>query len=70
MRRTAVFTGLLLLALAFTLISRDTDPRLRKATRSGERNAENMLELTFGEPIAIEEKATWLRGRRHRRQGS
>ena len=32
--------------------------------------AENMLELTFGEPIAIEEKATWLRGRRHRRQGS
>ncbi|HEV2445442.1 MAG TPA: C45 family peptidase [Candidatus Sulfopaludibacter sp.] len=39
MRRTAVFT-LLLLGLAFTLISRDPqpDPRMKKATRASDRN--------------------------------
>src|SRR5579863_8347345 len=40
MRRTAVFSALLLLGLAFTLISKDPqpDPRLKKAARSAERN--------------------------------
>jgi hypothetical protein len=52
MRRTAVFTGVLLLGLAFTLISRDTDPRLRKATRSGERNGWIQVHLE-GSPAEI-----------------
>ena len=38
MRRTAVFSAALLLGLAFTLVSRDPDPRLKKAARSAERN--------------------------------
>src|ERR1019366_4704804 len=39
MRRTAVFSAVLLLALGFTLVSREpgTDPRLRNASRSRER---------------------------------
>src|SRR5882724_8243279 len=52
MRRTAVFTALLSLGLAFTLISRDTDPRLRKATRSGERNGWIQVHLE-GKPAEI-----------------
>jgi hypothetical protein len=36
MRRTAVFSAVLLLGLAFTLVSRDPDPRLKKAARSAE----------------------------------
>src|SRR5882724_3663512 len=52
MRRTAVFTGVLALGLAFTLISRDTDPRLRKATRSGERNGWIQVHLE-GKPAEI-----------------
>ena len=54
MRRTAVFSAVLLLALALTLISREpqSDPRLRKATRAGERNGwfQVHLEGTPGEP--------------------
>ena len=40
MRRTSVFSAALLLALAFTLVSREpqTDPRLKKASRAPERN--------------------------------
>jgi hypothetical protein len=38
MRRTAVLFFALLLGLAFTLISRDTDSRLKKASRSSEHN--------------------------------
>ena len=40
MRRTAVFSAALLLVLGVTLVSREpqTDPRLRKASRAGERN--------------------------------
>ncbi len=39
MRRTAVLTALLLLGLAFTLVSKNpqTDPRLKKASRASER---------------------------------
>ena len=40
MRRTAVFSAVLLFGLALTLISKDptTDPRLRKATRAADHN--------------------------------
>src|SRR5215471_181287 len=40
MRRTAVFSTVLLLAVGFTLVSREPqiDPRLRKASRASERN--------------------------------
>ena len=37
MRRIGLFGGILLLGLAVSLISRDTDPRLKKGSRSGER---------------------------------
>ena len=40
MRRTAVFSAVLLMAVGFTLVSREPqiDPRLRKASRASERN--------------------------------
>jgi hypothetical protein len=38
MPRTAVFTSVLLLGLAVSLVSRSPDPRLRKSSRSGDRN--------------------------------
>src|ERR1035437_9784769 len=53
MRRTAVFSAVLLLALGCTLVSREpgTDPRLRKASRTSERNGwiQVHLEGTPGE---------------------
>ncbi|MGD0776841.1 MAG: C45 family peptidase [Candidatus Solibacter sp.] len=53
MRRTAVFSAALLLALGFTLVSSEpgTDPRLRKAGRASERNGwiQVHLEGTPGE---------------------
>jgi Phospholipase B len=54
MRRTAVFSAALLLALGFTLISREpqTDPRLRKASRSSERNGWTQVHLE-GKPGEI-----------------
>src|SRR5215471_1722751 len=52
MRRTAVFSAVLFLGLAFTLVSRDPDPRLRKATRSGERNGWIQIHLE-GTPAEI-----------------
>src|SRR5947208_2087989 len=52
MMRTAAFAGVLLLALTLTSISRDTDPRLRKATRSGERNGWIQIHLE-GTPAEI-----------------
>ena len=53
MRRTALLSAVLLLGLAFTLVSREpqTDPRLKKASRAGERNGwiQVHLEGTPGE---------------------
>ena len=54
MRRTAVFSAALLLALGVTLVSREpqTDPRLRKASRAGERNGWIQVHLE-GKPAEI-----------------
>jgi hypothetical protein len=52
MRRTAVFFAVLFLGLAFTLVSRDPDPRLKKATRSAERNGWIQIHLE-GTPAEI-----------------
>jgi hypothetical protein len=52
MRRAAVFSAVLFLGLAFTLISRDSDPRLRRATRAGERNGWIQVHLE-GKPAEI-----------------
>src|SRR5215813_3763297 len=52
MRRTAVLACVLLLGLAVTLISRVPDARLRKATRSGERNGWIQVHLE-GTPAEI-----------------
>src|SRR5258708_264050 len=38
MRRTLAPLGVLLLGLAYTLLSRDADPRLKKASRSADRS--------------------------------
>jgi hypothetical protein len=38
MRRITLFTAILLLGLAYTLVSRDPDPRLKKASRLADRN--------------------------------
>ena len=47
MRSTSVFSALLLLALAFTLVSRQpqTDPRLKKAARYADRNGWTQVHL-------------------------
>ena len=54
MRRTAVFSAVLLLAIAFTLVSREpqTDPRLKKATRANQRNGWVQVHLE-GKPAEI-----------------
>jgi hypothetical protein len=52
MRRTAVLAAVLFLGLAFTLVSRDSDARLRKATRAGERNGWIQVHLE-GKPAEI-----------------
>lgn len=54
MRRTAVFSALLLFGLALTLISKDPkpDPRLRKATRAAEHNGWIQVHLE-GKPEEI-----------------
>ena len=52
MRRIAVFSAVLFLGLAFTLVSRDPDPRLKKATRSAERNGWIQIHLE-GTPAEI-----------------
>jgi len=52
MRRTSLFASVLLLAVAFTLISRDADPRLKKAARSGERGGWIQVHLE-GSPAEI-----------------
>ena len=54
MRRTAVFSAVLLLVLGFTLVSREpqTDPRLKKALRSAERNGWIQVHLE-GKPAEI-----------------
>ena len=52
MRRTAVFSAVLLLGLALTLVSRDADPRLKKAARSAERNGWIQVHLE-GTPAEI-----------------
>src|ERR1019366_2803597 len=54
MRRTAVFSVVLLLALGFTLVSREPqmDPRLRKASRLPERNGWIQVHLE-GKPAEI-----------------
>src|ERR1700761_4942116 len=54
MRRTPVFSAVLLLALAFTLTSREpqTDPRLKKASRAGERGGWIQVHLE-GTPAEI-----------------
>src|SRR5215468_9766712 len=52
MRRTAVLFAALLLGLAFTLVSRDTDSRLKKASRSAEHNGWIQVHLE-GKPAEI-----------------
>ncbi|HTP88977.1 MAG TPA: C45 family peptidase [Candidatus Acidoferrales bacterium] len=52
MQRTAVFSAVLLLGLAFTLVSRDPDPRLRKSVRSADRNGWIQVHLE-GSPAEI-----------------
>src|SRR5262249_39629357 len=52
MRRTAVLCAALLLGLAFTLVSRDTDSRLKKASRSAEHNGWIQVHLE-GKPAEI-----------------
>jgi hypothetical protein len=52
MRRTAVLSAALLLGIAFTLVSRDPDPRLKKATRSADRNGWIQVHLE-GNPSEI-----------------
>src|SRR5215469_8722677 len=52
MRRTAVFSAVLLLGLAFTLVSRDPDPRLKKSARLAERNGWIQVHLE-GSPAEI-----------------
>src|ERR1041385_2916821 len=52
MRRIAVFSALLLLALAVTLVSRDPDARLKKSARSAERNGWVQVHLE-GSPAEI-----------------
>lgn len=54
MRRTAVLSALLLLGLAFTLVSKNpqTDPRLKKASRAGERGGWIQVHLE-GTPAEI-----------------
>src|SRR5256884_7956273 len=45
MRRIAVFSTVLLLGLAFTLVSRDPDQRLKKSARSADRNGWTQVHL-------------------------
>jgi Phospholipase B len=52
MRRIAVFSAVLLLALAVTLVSRDPDARLKKSARSAERNGWVQVHLE-GSPAEI-----------------
>src|SRR5437660_10640529 len=52
MRRTAVFSAVLLLGLAFTLVSRDPDSRLKKASRAAEHNGWIQVHLE-GSPAEI-----------------
>ena len=54
MRRTSLFSAALLLALAFTLVSREpqTDPRLKKASRASERGGWIQVHLE-GSPAEI-----------------
>ena len=52
MRRTAVFSAVLLLGLAFTLVSRDPDARLKKSARSADRNGWIQVHLE-GSPAEI-----------------
>src|SRR5689334_6557835 len=52
MRRTGLIAGVLLMGLAFSLISRETDPRLKKAARSGERGGWIQVHLE-GTPAEI-----------------
>ncbi|MEO8368802.1 MAG: C45 family peptidase [Candidatus Solibacter sp.] len=54
MRRTAVFSAVLLLAIAFSLISREPqiDPRLKKAARANQRNGWIQVHLE-GKPAEI-----------------
>jgi hypothetical protein len=54
MRRTAVFSALLLLAIAFSLVSREpqADPRLKKAARANQRNGWIQVHLE-GKPAEI-----------------
>src|SRR5215831_5715792 len=59
MRRTAVFTAALFLGLALTLVSRDPDPRLKKAVRSAERNGWIQVHLE-GTPAEIGFKHGYL----------